>query len=140
MLLRSAAGHGLYTQGIIGFALLTLDDISTKGTDFGKSIKENILQKWDTYPPNLQYQYKIQLDRLDRGLEFEVATYPGLNALAGRGTYHAMTAVLRFIFISPSTGLCTVQKEACQFIEYSDASVLPRYYCEPQSSLGLIRN
>ncbi|TCD71178.1 hypothetical protein EIP91_012127 [Steccherinum ochraceum] len=71
-----ATGTGLFTQGIIGFSLLTLDDISKQ---LRMKMRESILKKWDTYSPSLQHQYKIQLDRLERSLEMEIATYPGLN-------------------------------------------------------------
>lgn len=76
----SKSGTGLFTQGLIGFALLTLDDISSRGTELRKSVRESIMSKWDSYSPNLQYQYKIQLDRLERSLECEIITYPGAYA------------------------------------------------------------
>ena len=75
----SASGHGLFNQGVIGFSFVSLDDVSSGGPALRESIKQSILSKWDSYPSWLQHQYKLQLDRLERSLECEIAMYPGSN-------------------------------------------------------------
>lgn len=74
--------------------MLTLDDLAG-GPDLRQSVKESILSKWDTYSSNLQYQYKLELDRLDRLLVAEIGTYPGLNALVPSKDLDSLFFMLR---------------------------------------------
>ena len=75
--------------------MLTLDDLAG-GPDLRQSVKESILSKWNTYPPNLQHQYQLELDRLDRLLVAEIGTYPGLNALVPSEILDSPSVVLRY--------------------------------------------
>ncbi|KAI0072989.1 alcohol oxidase [Panus rudis PR-1116 ss-1] len=75
------AGSGIFTIGIVGFAFTSLDQISPKASELIKKAKEQITKKMETVSPALRDQWKIQLERLDRGAPGnEFVSFPGLNS------------------------------------------------------------
>ncbi|KAI0072987.1 alcohol oxidase [Panus rudis PR-1116 ss-1] len=74
-----AAGSGLFTIGIIGFTFASLDQVSPKASEVIKKAKEQITKKMESASPSLRDQWKIQLERLDRGAPgVEYCSVPGL--------------------------------------------------------------
>jgi len=73
-----ASGTGLLTMGIVGFTFTSFDTVTPDFNAFNAKIKDEITKKMKTCSPGLQDQYRIQLDRLDRGAPgCEIVTYPG---------------------------------------------------------------
>ena len=51
---------------MVEFAFIPPEDVSPNSAKIYQDAREKILKNWDSYPPDLQAQYKIQLDRYDR--------------------------------------------------------------------------
>ncbi|KAI0072981.1 alcohol oxidase [Panus rudis PR-1116 ss-1] len=62
-----AQGTGLYTGGNLSVIFTSLQNISSKAADIIEKAKKTITKKMETASPALREQYKIQLDRLERG-------------------------------------------------------------------------
>lgn len=76
--LLSASGSGIYTIGIIGFAFVPLQMLSSKADSIFQAAKERITKNTAAYPPGLLDQYKIQFDRWQKGVPgCEIISFPG---------------------------------------------------------------
>ncbi|KAI0797157.1 alcohol oxidase [Abortiporus biennis] len=71
-------GAGLFTTGIIGFAFISLKEVTKNYDSIVQGVKDKILNKLDSFPSGTQDQYKLMLKRLERGdPECEFITIPG---------------------------------------------------------------
>ncbi|THH16024.1 hypothetical protein EUX98_g9367 [Antrodiella citrinella] len=61
-----STGSGVYTSGMLEFCFVPPEMVSPDAPKVFQRAKEQILKNWDSYSPELQAQYKIQLDRIDR--------------------------------------------------------------------------
>lgn len=58
----------------------TLQALTKRSVEIIQSTKVSLKRKWASYPPGLQRQYELQIERLERdGLAWEIAQYPGLS-------------------------------------------------------------
>ena len=58
----------------------TLQALTERSEEIIQSTKDTFKRKWSSYPPGLQRQYELQIERLERdGLAWEIAQYPGLS-------------------------------------------------------------
>ncbi|KAI0921212.1 hypothetical protein AcW2_006258 [Taiwanofungus camphoratus] len=108
-----ASGSGIYTIGIIGFAFVPLQMLSSKADSIFQAAKERITKNTAAYPPGLLDQYKIQIDRWQKGVPgCEIISFPGflsapnapaegrryltmlvaMNHCLSRGTIHCASA------------------------------------------------
>ncbi|TCD67352.1 hypothetical protein EIP91_000219 [Steccherinum ochraceum] len=85
-------GTGIHTSGMTGFCFTSPVKVSEKAHHIALNNKKQILDQWSSYSPDEQAQYKIFLDRIDRGApNCEFILYQGLlpsgmeltNALQG---------------------------------------------------------
>jgi len=99
-----ASGMGLFTMGIVGFAFTSFDKVTPNFNAFNAKIKDEITKKMKTCSPGLQDQYRIQLERLDRGAPgCEFITYPGFffsrpNPPAPGKKYFSITVAMNHMF------------------------------------------
>ncbi|TCD68662.1 hypothetical protein EIP91_010184 [Steccherinum ochraceum] len=61
-----AAGSGAHTSGMIEFAYIPPKQVSPDADKAKQEAKAHIFQNWHSYPPELQAQYKIELERINR--------------------------------------------------------------------------
>ncbi|KDQ55740.1 GMC oxidoreductase [Jaapia argillacea MUCL 33604] len=72
-----AAGEGLFTLGLVGFAFMPLSMLSDKADEINNAAKQKMLANASKYPPGLKEQYDVQLDRLERGAPgCEIISFP----------------------------------------------------------------
>ncbi|TFK47587.1 alcohol oxidase [Heliocybe sulcata] len=73
-----AKNEGIYTLGMVGFSFVPLTMLSKRADAIYKAAKEKIEKNASKYPPGLLEQYRIQLERLDRGAPgCEFISFPG---------------------------------------------------------------
>ncbi|EPQ53452.1 alcohol oxidase [Gloeophyllum trabeum ATCC 11539] len=73
-----AKGEGLFTMGLCGFAFVPLQMLSKRADDIHKAARDKIEKNAAKYPSGLLEQYRIQLERLERGAPgCEYITFPG---------------------------------------------------------------
>ena len=69
----------MFTQGVTALSFSPLSRITDKADAINHAVKTKIEQNMDTYPPGLQEQYKVQLQRIERGApQMETIVTPGL--------------------------------------------------------------
>ncbi|TCD68660.1 hypothetical protein EIP91_010181 [Steccherinum ochraceum] len=61
-----ATGLGAYTTGIVEFGYMPPKSVSPGAQKAVQKAKEEICKNWDTYPPELQAQYEVEIARIDR--------------------------------------------------------------------------
>lgn len=82
-------------MGIVGFSFSPLQRLSDRADAIHQAAKEKILKNADQYPLGLLDQYKIQLERLERGAPgCELISFPGL--LSFPSAYQHSTSVCSF--------------------------------------------
>ncbi|TFK48618.1 alcohol oxidase [Heliocybe sulcata] len=73
-----AKGEGLYTLGMVGFTFVPLQMLSKRADEIHEAAKEKIENNASKYSPQLREQYKIQLERLEKGAPgCEFISFPG---------------------------------------------------------------
>ncbi|TCD68661.1 hypothetical protein EIP91_010183 [Steccherinum ochraceum] len=106
-------GTGVHTSGMIEFGFMPPKTVSPGAERAIQQAKENILKNWDSYPPELQAQYEIEIARIDREAPsceilllksfFGMPNSPGpgkkhlnffsmVNHALSRGTIHAISS------------------------------------------------
>lgn len=74
------SGDGIFTMGLTNATFVPLETLTSRAKDIIKSTKEFILGKLDAYTPALREQYRMQLNRLEKGdPSLELVTFPGLS-------------------------------------------------------------
>ncbi|KII91114.1 hypothetical protein PLICRDRAFT_173018 [Plicaturopsis crispa FD-325 SS-3] len=72
-------GQGAYNMGITIFSFNPLKAYSPRADELLEGIREKVKKNGDSYPPGVLDQYKILIERLERGAPGpEVISYPGL--------------------------------------------------------------
>ena len=51
---------------MVEFAFMSPEQLSPKGDKIVEEARDKILKNWDSYPPELQDQYRIHLSRFER--------------------------------------------------------------------------
>lgn len=66
--------------------------MSPRAVEIFERAKQHILKNWDSYSPELQAQYKIELDRIDRKA-------PSLEVITLKGMMSFPSMLLVFVYI-----------------------------------------
>ncbi|TCD63417.1 hypothetical protein EIP91_005416 [Steccherinum ochraceum] len=61
-----ATGTGVHTTGMLAFGYMPPSSVSPAAEQAIQRAKADILRNWDTYPPELQAQYAVQIARIER--------------------------------------------------------------------------
>jgi hypothetical protein len=76
--LISAAGEGMFTTGLVGFAFTDPRKLSSRADGIYAAVRAKIMQNKNNYPPGLLEQYEIQLERLENEAPgCEIISIPG---------------------------------------------------------------
>jgi hypothetical protein len=72
---------GLHTGGLVGFAFVPIDAISSRASDLVRETTERVRAKKDKVSPGLNAQHDILLERYERGAPgCELMVVPGFNS------------------------------------------------------------